>query len=270
MDASTIHSTSGFFPSLRIGGVGIQTYFIIISLVLCLCALWIPRRAQSRLMPARRALDLFILAMLGGFLGSRLLHVLWEEPAYYFESPWRVFDVISGGFVWYGGAIGAVLAIYLMLRFGYRDTRESVKTEALEWFDFFAPIAAMGYAGGRIACVLTGCCFGRVCEWPFGHAHVWFRFPTQGFAVVWELGAAFLLLRLERFSKSLPVLRRTRRTGDVFFAWLTLHGLGRVIMEALRADPRGPAVGPVTISMTVSLILIAIGVLGIRKTRVSK
>jgi phosphatidylglycerol:prolipoprotein diacylglycerol transferase len=245
VNPSAVHSTSGFLPWLELGEFRIQSYFVIISLVLCVCAYLIPKRAIKRGVSAQAALDLFISGMLGGLIGSRLFHVLWEEPMYYYESPWRVFDVMSGGFVWYGGVIGAAATMYAWFRY-------KKGPNFLTWLDFFAPVAAFGYAGGRFACVLTGCCYGRVCELD----EVFFRFPTQGFAVLWELGVGFTLLQLERRAK--------QKRGRVFLAWLTLHGLGRFFMELLRADPRGPVYGVLTVSLALSLVMIVCGVFGYR------
>ena len=271
MNESVVTSTSGFLPWIEFGDFRIQSYFVVISFVLCLCAIWIPKRAESRSLPARRALDIFIVAMVGGFLGSRLLHIAWEEPSYYAQDPLRAFDIMSGGFVWYGGFLGATIAIVVFQRLR-RDEN------LLGWLDFFSPVAAFGYAGGRVACVLTGCCFGRVCEWPFqsgSHAHdlILFRFPTQGFAVLWELAAGGLLLWLEKNPKRLTRRwdKKTLPVGGLFSLWTVLHGAGRIIMESLRADPRGPSLGPLTISMVISFAMMVWGItVLIRQNRQTK
>lgn len=245
-------ATSGFLPWIEIGPVRIQSYFVVISLVLSAIAFWIPRRAVSLDYSTRRALDLYIVAMICGFIGARLFHILWEEPQYYLENPFFVFDILGGGFVWYGGAIGGLLGLYLMVR---QDRPSSMRS----WLDFFSPIAAVGYGAGRFACLLTGCCYGAVCElphWLHGHGASPFRFmlPTQIFAIVWEFGAAYVLHRAlgRRWAKG-------RQTGQLFSLWLVLHGAGRLLMELMRADPRGPSPYGVTISMIMSLILILIG-----------
>lgn len=248
MNFASFISTSGFLPWIELGPLKIPSYFFVISLVLCLCAVWIPKRAQKLHFDPQAALEIFIAGLLGGFLGSRLLHIFWEEPAYYAKSPVLVFDVMSGGFVWYGGAIGAVIAILAWLRFR-RDRN------LLAWLDFFAPVAALGYAGGRIACLLTGCCFGRTCHW---HESI-FRFPTQGFAVLWEIGAATLLLWLEKNLVGSSKRANRLANGGIFGLWIVLHGAGRLIMESFRADPRGPTIGTFTISTVLSAGLIAIG-----------
>ncbi len=251
MNESSAISTSGFFPWIELGDFRIQSYFFVISLVLCLCAYWIPKRAEKEGLSRSRALDIFIAALAGGFLGSRLLHIFWEEPTYYVQNPTLVFDIMAGGFVWYGGALGAAIAIWIFLRL--RKDRS-----LLRWLDFFAPVAAIGYAGGRLACVLTGCCFGRVCEW----RETLYRFPTQGFAVVWELTVGFFLLWLE---KQAATGKRRLQSGTIISLWLVLHGLGRLIMEFLRADPRGPSFGIVTISMAISGLIFFTGALVLTK-----
>lgn len=248
---SHVHSTSGFLPWIEIGDFRFQSYFAVVSLVLCVCAVYIFKRSQNQSfqksgLDSRAAIDLFIAAMIGGFLGARLLHIIWEEPAYYAEDLWRVFDVASGGFVWFGGVLGGVAALLTWLR-----RKKTPKSHVLRWLDFFSPVAAFGYAGGRVACVLTGCCFGAVCDWP-----VAYRFPTQGFAVVWEIAVGILLLRQEE---------KRPRPGTIFFTWIMLHGAGRILMELLRADPRGPSLGPLTISMSLSVGLLFFGLFGRRR-----
>lgn len=244
--------TSGFLPWIEVGTFRIQSYFVVISLVLSAIAFWIPKRAAKLGFSPQRALDLYIAAMVFGFVGARLLHILWEEPGYYFENPLLIFDILSGGFVWYGGAMGGLLGLYFMLR---RDRPPSFAG----WMDVFAPIGAIGYGSGRIACLLTGCCFGAVCElppWLHSHGEGPFRFmlPTQLFSIIWEFGAAFLLFRVEGRRPA-----HIRQPGQLFCMWIVLHGVGRLAMEFMRADPRGPSPYGVTVSMAMSLILILAG-----------
>lgn len=250
-------ATSGFLPWIEIGAIRIQSYFVVISLVLSAIAFWIPKRAANLDFSPRRALDLYIIAMISGFVGARLLHILWEEPAYYLADPILVFDILSGGFVWYGGAVGGLLGLYLAIR---RQRPSSFGA----WMDLFAPIAAVGYGAGRIACLLTGCCYGAVCElphWLHSHSEAPFRFmlPTQFFSIVWEFGAAYVLYLGEGRR-----WKNGRKPGQLFSLWLVLHGVGRLLMELMRADPRGPSPYGITVSMIMSLILILFGSLYLR------
>ncbi len=179
--------------------------------------------------------------MISGFLGSRLFHVFYEEPAYYWARPFLVFDIWSGGFVWYGGAVVSALSVVWFLKW----KREPIGV----WLDLFAPICAFGYAIGRMACVLTGCCYGRIVHLsPFLSSFVGtelLRHPTQMYAVISELLALAILLQLETLRQNhrgpLFLRKLLREPGQLFLCWLVLHSVGRILMELFRDDPRGAA-----------------------------
>ena len=232
-----IHPLSGFLLSFTVFGVVVPVYFVVCALAFIISMLLLVRRADRSVLSRNRALDTALVLMIAGFIGSRLFHIFFEEPAYYLEHPWRVFDIWSGGFVWYGGALlGAVSAILFLVW-----KREPL----LRWMDLFAPVGALGYAIGRMACVLTGCCYGRV----FSMGGELYRHPTQTYAVVWELAALALLLFCE--NRSL-----VRRSGALFFLWLGLHACGRIVMESFRDDPRGPSVFGLSVSTCISVLLL--------------
>ncbi len=237
-----IHPLSGFLPSFTLFGAVIPVYFLVSALAFVAGLFLLVRRADRSGLSRNRALDISLVLMISGFIGSRLFHVFFEEPAYYWARPWLVFDIWSGGFVWYGGALLGALCSALFVRFW-------VKEPLGRWLDLFAPVAALGYAIGRVACVLTGCCYGRVFSW----AGELDRHPTQSYAVAWELGVLAVLLLLERRVW-------LRRPGQLFWLWLCLHACGRLMMESFRDDPRGPALLGLSISSWISLALLVAAV----------
>lgn len=240
-----IHNLSGFLPSFSVVGVVIPVYYLVIAISFIVSMMWLVSRADARGLSRNRALDISLVLMISGFIGARLFHVLYEEPAYYWARPILVFDIWSGGFVWYGGAITSAAACFLFLRLK--------NEEAGPWLDLFAPVCALGYAIGRVACVLTGCCYGRV----FELGHELYRHPTQSYAVAWELMALALLVNLEKLQLRKRVALFAR-SGQLFLFWLVLHALGRIFMESFRDDPRGSALLGVSISTWLSLgILVA-------------
>ena len=242
-----VHPLSGFLPSLPLFGFTVPVYFVVTALAFMIAMLVLVKRADSHGLSRNRALDTALVLMIAGFIGSRVFHIAVEEPAYYWARPWLVFDIWSGGFVWYGGAIlGAAAATGFLI----------YKKEPLgRWLDLFAPVCALGYAVGRMACVLTGCCYGKVVELPsvFGpYAGELVRHPTQSYAVLWELTAFATLLILE---KRRPTW--LRKDGQLFFFWLSLHAVGRIFMESFRDDPRGPVPFGLSVSTWLSLALLA-------------
>ena len=218
-------------------------YFFAISLDCVICILWSVRRADELKRSRKLALDIGLALMIFGFLGGRAFHVLYEDPDYYWAHPAAALRFWQGGFVFYGGAIAAALAGAGVVRWhGERFA---------EWADFFAPIGALAYAIGRVACWFTGCCYGRICLLPSGVA---FRFPTQALAIATEAGTLAILLAFERRRPGAGH-PSAWRPGTEFALWVVLHALGRIAMEAFRGDDRGPQPLGLSIGTWISLAL---------------
>lgn len=236
---SAVFDLDGFLPFLHLGPISLPTYHIWISLTFSGALLYWLTRARDKKMSSQMVLDLSIVVMALGFIGGRVAHVIFEDFAYYRTNPSAIFQFWNGGFVFYGGALLAGVGCFLLFKLR--------KESARDWLDLFAPVGAIGYASGRIACWLTGCCFGSVCDLSDRFS---FQHPTQLYAAVWEVGVFALLLVAEKRNW-------IRERGGLFFTWVFFHAIGRIIMEAFRADDRGAAPLGISISTWVSLILIS-------------
>ncbi len=188
------------------------------------------------------------------------MHVLYEEPALYLEHPSWILQFWRGGFVFYGGAIVATLGSLWFLHFHKQPIRS--------WLNASAPVIALGYALGRLACLFTGCCFGKVClwypNWPFRH-------PTQLYAVLFEcLNLAILLFyekhELSQTKITSPSLAQFVPRLYTFPLWLGLHSLSRMLVETLRDDDRGRMLGDQSISTWISGLLLVVAVFIFRAT----
>ncbi|AFY02970.1 prolipoprotein diacylglyceryl transferase [Bdellovibrio bacteriovorus] len=234
--------------------LNVPTYYLVLSLTVCLCLFWISLRADKFELSRKVALDLSLIIMVTGFIGGRLFHVFYENFEHYQEDFARIFYFWNGGFVFYGGAILAGLCSLLYMVFVARVQFE-------DYLDLFAPVLSFAYVLGRVACLLAGCCYGGTCDlpWAVNGLH-----PTQAYASLWELGVLFILLGTETTAHSLrPKL--LKNPGSIFFLWMVLHGMGRLLMEAFRDDFRGPSLG-LSISSWISLTIMALGLfLMIRK-----
>ncbi len=59
---------------------------------------------------------LTVYMMVATLLGARLGHVLFYDPAYYFQNPLKIFMTWEGGLASHGGIIGILVALYLFAR----------------------------------------------------------------------------------------------------------------------------------------------------------
>ncbi|MCA9794828.1 MAG: prolipoprotein diacylglyceryl transferase [Candidatus Eremiobacteraeota bacterium] len=89
--------------------------------------------------------DVLPFMVVGALFGARLLYVL-QNPELW-SHPREAFSLWNGGLVSYGGLVGAVLAWLALLR--YRRLPLARLSDAL------APAALLGWAIGRIGCLLS-------------------------------------------------------------------------------------------------------------------
>lgn len=242
------------YPELHFESWSLSTYFLIISIDFCLLFFYLRLRARKRGLPIVPTLDLGIFVTIFGFLGARLFHVFYEEPTFYAANPLSIFKVWEGGYVFLGGVIAGFISglAWLKLR------KQPIK----RYLDLFAPILALGYALGRLACFFQGCCYGKQTDSIWGlHFDLLIqagenmaRHSTQLYAFGGELLLYFILIKTEKKKKdSLP-------EGQLFTYWMIGHGINRMVMELFRDDPRGPLWLGMGISFWMALTLLITGV----------
>jgi phosphatidylglycerol:prolipoprotein diacylglycerol transferase len=127
--------------------------------------------------------------------------------------------------------------------------------------DVVAPSLALGYAIGRIGCLLNGCCYGRECDLPWaitfppesrGAPPGVPRHPTQLYDSLLSLGWSVVLAWL---------FRRKKFDGQIFAIYLIGYALLRSLVEVFRGDyPQRYLGGWATPAQVVSMGILAAGV----------
>ena len=161
-------------------------------------------------------------------------------------------SVMGGeGFVVYGGIIVGVLAAILYCR--------QKKLVFLDYFDLLVPSIAVAQGFGRIGCFLAGCCYGRETDSFLGVV-----FPEHSMAP-----SGVKLLPTQLFSSAGDFLimvilllysRKKRERGRTGALYMILYGIGRFLIEFLRADDRG-TVGSLSTSQFISIGIVAVGLI---------
>jgi len=187
--------------------------------------------------------DLGFWVMAAGIIGARIAYVL-ANFSYFINDPELIIRVDQGGLIYYGGFVGAALAVVLYAR---------VKHAPFWPFaDFVITALPLGQAIGRIGCFLNGCCQGTPGAWPWCVAVAGVeRHPTQLYETVFCLAVYGILLWY---------YRRRPRSGRVLALYLILYPLGRFLLEFWRGDERLQWLG-MNVAQEVSLVLLLTGIL---------
>lgn len=248
----------------RIGSFPVRSYGVLI-IAGFLVGLWrslrrcewtmqhLPEDAPRRIHPDA-IFDVAFWGLILSVIGARLLYVLldWSEFA---GHPMSAFHIWEGGMSLHGAMLFAILTLIIVGRLRRVSLLAISDVGAVGW--------SLAYSIGRIGCLLNGCCYGGVCDLPWG-----VRFPDEHhpgmltppshpvplYASLINLGFFFLLARWEK---------RRRCDGELFFAYIALYGLYRYAMEAFRAGTTSTYLIPnlhLTDTHVVSLIMMVIGV----------
>lgn len=198
----------------------------------------------------------FILwSVLGGIVGARIYYVVFNW-GYYFANPKEIPAVWHGGLAIHGGLIGGIIVAYL-----YLNRR---KISFWRMADCVAPAIILGQAFGRFGNFMNGDAHGRPTTMPWGIV-----FPSDSIAgrefpniplhptMLYEMVINLCLFLFLWFG----LKNREHKNGFIFAMYLMLYSLGRFVVEGFRADSL--MIGPLRAAQVVSLTLalIALGVI---------
>ncbi len=210
----------------NIGPLSIYSYGVMIALAFVAGIYFSRNQAKKEGIDATLITEISLYLLVGGIIGARLLYVF-TNFTYYLEHPFKIF-FSRGGFVFYGGLIGATITGMWYL-----------KRKQLSLFkiaDIIIPSVALGEAIGRIGCLLYGCCYGRPTSLLWGISfgvdspagiYVERLHPTQIYS---SLICLVIFLYLNNLSS------KKKFRGQIFLAYLILLSAYRFMMEFLRGD----------------------------------
>jgi len=190
------------------------------------------------------------IAGISGLVGARLYHVL-ETPREFFADPWPLL-FSRFGFAWFGGFLGGFIALVFLAK--------HYRIPALEFMDLCSPAAAVGYAIGRIGCLLSGDGdYGVPTRLPWGMSFPNGVVPTTERVhptpiyefLIWML-IAVILWRMGK--KTLG----GEAPGKVFCDYLILTGVARFLIEFIRINPK--SFFGMSNAQTASLVSVLLGI----------
>jgi phosphatidylglycerol:prolipoprotein diacylglycerol transferase len=233
-----------FMPIYQLGTFTFSGYFGFMGagIVGALLFLLAANRKRDRITRAQLA-DSALMAIVGGILGGKIFHIIFENPGSYLDDPWRVLTDWRKGFVLYGSLVfGSGFTYYYCRWHNLSFGRVS---------DVFALALPLGVALGRLGCACAGCCYGSPTSLFWGVAfepqHLgartilpqvlaahsdWTSIPLHPTQLLESIGCfiIFITLWLAR--------HRTKPPGTRLIYMAFGYALFRFAIEFLRADRR--------------------------------
>lgn len=240
---------------IEIGIFQLHSYVVCMALGL-LVGVYLGLRENNRLPnPYPVTGKVGIWGLIGGLIGARIYFVI------QYDGLSHLYNAIvfwGGGYVFFGGAIGGAIAVWIYLR--------RQKVPFLPVSDIGVPYLALGHAIGRLGCFLNGCCWGDLCRTSWG-----ITFPQD--SGVFDNQAVKHLLPVDK-ATSLPIhptqlyetlgllmvffllkmiYKDKKYNGQVFLWYFCLYGAWRFFDENFRGDSSHTWFG-MTSSQLISLI----------------
>lgn len=197
--------------------------------------------------------DILLLALIVlpcAIVGARLYYCFFYEYNYSFGE---LFNLRSGGLAIYGGVIGGIIGIII-----FAIIKRNWKI-LFVLLDVCAPCLILGQALGRWGNFFNQEAYGNLITskslqcFPFAvfieNKNAWFQ-ATFFYESLWNI-VGFVLL--------LFVYNKTKKTGTTTGFYLLWYGIGRTIIEGLRADSLYIAGTTIRVSQALSICLAIIG-----------
>lgn len=173
-------------------------------------------------------LDLALPLLLVCILACRILYIVLNHRQ--FSSPAQWIRIWDGGLSFHGALVGAVAVVAF---YGWKH-----KLGFWKLADVIAPSVFLGYAFGRVGCLLNGCCYGEPCDLPWaivfpveGGPRGTFTLPSHPAQLYSTILALGLFAWMQHARKQ---ARWNRFDGQLTLMFFALYAVERFIIEIFR------------------------------------
>jgi phosphatidylglycerol---prolipoprotein diacylglyceryl transferase len=239
-------------------------HFYGLVMFLAVFSAWILARknAQKLAIETRVVDDIVFWVVVGGFVGARLYHVL-SSVSYYLHYPLEILKVYNGGLSIYGAVLGGVISLYFCKKF------LPPQFSFLSLLDWLVPSLLIGQIIGRFGNFFNYELYGYPTNLPWkmfvpeqfrllGYENFKYFHPLFLYEALINLAILFFL---SKYKKNLPA-------GNLFFYYVLLYNIGRLLLEFLRID--SVLIGQIRQNALFSLVLIVVSAFCLFKYKYGK
>lgn len=253
------------FSSFEIFGRTVPTYSVCAvagGVFMCLYFILQCRKPRKGFVKIEYQDMLFMLVFAGtaAFIGAKLMFLftstnfVWYDDRNFWQNAeiW-LFQIVTGGMVFYGGLIGAIFgALFYMKKY---------KTPYAEMFDLGFSGIPLFHAFGRVGCFLGGCCYGMEYHGPISVVY-----PENNLGGA-PAGVELLPIQLIESLANLvlwavlaAVYRKSKRRWFTSGLYLVSYGIIRFVLEFFRGDLIRGHIAALSSSQFISIFIVALGV----------
>lgn len=220
-------------------------------------------RSKKMDVPKEDVLYASMLGMVGVAVGGKILYLvtivddLWKYREQLFSNVKLLLYVLQGGFVFYGGLIGAFVVIFIYCH-KYGINPQNMVLAIL-------PSVPLIHAFGRIGCFCAGCCYGMPYDGPLC--------VTFEKSIVAPSGVSLFPVQLLESGINLIIYvileiiaRKTKNVRIVAAVYMMGYGIMRFCLEYLRGDAFRGFVFGLSTSQWISVVLILIALIMLIKS----
>ncbi|MCL4371383.1 MAG: prolipoprotein diacylglyceryl transferase [Chloroflexi bacterium] len=212
----------------RLGHYSLRWYGLFINLAIVAAFVVALREARRKGVAEDDVYGLGAWAVLGGFVGARLLHVIDRWPEY-LAQPSAIFAIQNGGLAIYGAILGGVAAGALYAR------RHGLSIGRMA--DLAAPGIVLGQAIGRIGCLIQGDALGAPTSLPWGVVYLNPEAMAPSLGVAYHPTPAYELIGdILIFAMLWGLRKRLKTEGALFLMYLTLYSTLKFTVTLVRQE----------------------------------
>lgn len=235
----------GLYPVIELGVVKINVFPLVMLFAIFLCLLYFVKSYKYDLSYYEVVIRGMAFAMLFAVIGGKVLFAITQIGAEGFSV---INHLLLGGFVFYGGLIGALIGLKVFCTI--------FKENYFELLDVFASILPLGQAVGRLGCYLNGCCYGKEYQGVFAVSYMVDGklvnvFPT------WFAESIFCFLLFGLFF----IISKRHNSGFYTSVYMMYYSFFRFIIEFFRGDDIRGAWGLLSTSQILSILVMIGGIL---------
>lgn len=218
--------------AIRLGGLQIHWYGLIIATGAFLGVLWAMHEAEKQGIDSDKIMDMVLWIAPFALIGARFYYVIFEFP-FYLAHPEEIIKIWHGGIAIYGGLLAALAVVIIYSR--------KQKISAWKMLDIAAPSVMLGQIIGRWGNFMNQEAFGAVTSHSFlSGLHLpdfiinqmlitgQYRQPTFLYESMWNLVGLILILIIRKMNMF--------KQGDVILSYVAWYSFGRFFIEGMRTD----------------------------------